>query len=124
MNCSRCDVELADDEGRAYHSEMLCEDCYLDAAYPVKACDPWAVYTAKRTRQTAGQSDAEGLTELQRDLYQFIKSRQRVTAGELAEQFRLPADELRNQLAILRHCELVKGHKEGTQVFLVPFDQD
>jgi hypothetical protein len=28
------------------------------------------------------------------------------------------------QLSTLRHCELVKGHKEGNSIYLVPFDHN
>ena len=32
---------------------------------------------------------------------------------ELAEEFKLPLIELENEFAILRHCQLLKGKKEG-----------
>ena len=48
MKCDRCKQELADDEGRVLRGETLCDDCYIEAAYPAKACDPWAVYIATR----------------------------------------------------------------------------
>ena len=37
------------------------------------------------------------------------------------ESFMLPEQEMQRQLAILRHCELVKGHKEDGKVYLIPF---
>jgi len=29
--------------------------------------------------------------------------------------------ELQSQLAVMRHCELVKGYKEDDRIYLVPF---
>ena len=39
----------------------------------------------------------------------------------LVEYLRLSEPEMQRQLATLRHCELVKGHKEHDKVYLVPF---
>jgi hypothetical protein len=47
----------------------------MDARFSAKACDPWAVYTATRTRETSGLNGAEGLTELQKAIYEFVKSK-------------------------------------------------
>jgi DNA-binding IclR family transcriptional regulator len=47
-----------------------------------------------------------------------------VTREELIERFGMKETELQTQLATLRHCELVKGHKEGNSIYLVPFDYD
>jgi hypothetical protein len=44
-----------------------------------------------------------------------------VTAAELTAEFELSPDELQSQLAILRHCELLRGSKEGDKVYVVPF---
>jgi len=101
--------------------ETLCEDCYLDIRYPAKACDPWAVYSATRSRESLGLKGAEGLTDLQKAIYEFVKSNGKVTREEVMKNFNLTEPETQIQLAILRHCELVKGHKEGDKVYLVPF---
>ena len=39
------------------------------------------------------------------------------------EHFSLSQAELQTQVAVLRHCELVRGAKEGDRVFLAPFDE-
>jgi len=92
VKCKRCNREISNGEGYEYLGETLCEDCYIDIRYPVKACDPWAVYSATRSREALGLKGVEGLTELQ------------------------------TQMAILRHCELIKGTKEDGRIYLVPFD--
>ncbi|MFC1995145.1 hypothetical protein ACFLVK_01915, partial [Chloroflexota bacterium] len=79
------------------------------------------VYSATRTRESSGLKSTEGLTELQRAIYEFIRDKGKVTGGEVMENFNISEGELKTQLAILRHCELTKGHKEGNRVYLVPF---
>jgi len=99
----------------------LCEDCYIDIRYPAKACDPWAVYSVTRSRESSGLRGAEGLTELQKAIYEFVKHNGKVTREDIMKNFNLTESETQTQLAVLRHCELVKGHKEGDKVYLAPF---
>jgi hypothetical protein len=73
LNCSRCGREIREDDGFQHLGQLLCEDCYIDVRNPPKACDPWAVYAATRSRQSAGTNEAEGLTDLQQSIYSFIK---------------------------------------------------
>lgn len=122
VQCNRCGREVADKEKYEYHGQILCEDCYIDMRFQAKACDPWAVYTATRSRQRMGFKNAEGLTDLQRAIYDFIRSRGKVTREELSKNFNLSESELQVQLATLRHCELVKGLKEKGRIYAVPFD--
>jgi len=122
VQCNRCGREIADNEKYEYHGQALCEDCYIDMTFPAKACDPWAVYLATRSRQHSGFTKAEGLTELQRAIYDFVKSSGRVTREELLNNFHLTESELQAQLATLRHCELLKGFKEEGRIYAVPFD--
>ena len=122
VKCKRCGREISEKEQYEYLGGTLCEDCYIDIRYPAKACDPWAVYSATRSREILGLKGAEGLTELQRAIYDFVRSNGKVTREELMKNFNLAETELQRQLAILRHCELVKGSKEDDQIYLVPFD--
>jgi len=87
----------------------------------IQGCDPWAVYTAKRFRKLAGLQGTQGLTKQQKTIYEFIKSKGKVTFEELHRAVQLPPQELENQIAVLRHCELVKGQSEEGKVYLVPF---
>ncbi len=121
MKCARCNREIPEGEGYEHLGETLCEDCYIDIRYPVRVCDPWAVYSATRFRESSGLKGAQGLTSLQRAIYEFVKENGKVTAEEIREKFNLNEPEMQAQLAVLRHCELVKGHKEGDKVFFVPF---
>lgn len=122
MKCDHCGREVSADDSYQHLGETLCEDCYIDMRYPAKACDPWAVYSATRSGETLGLKGAEGLTEQQQAIYEFIRGKGKATKEQLSENFELTETELRRQLAILRHCELVKGHKEADRIYLVPFD--
>ena len=59
---------------------------------------------------------------MKRAIYDFVREKGKVTREQLIENLGLTETELQTQLAILRHCELVKGHKEDNSVYLVPFD--
>jgi hypothetical protein len=121
MKCSRCAQEISEGDSYTHRGETLCEDCYLDARLEVKACDPWAVYYATRSRETADLKGTEGLTDLQKEIYTLVKRKGKVTREEVIEELSLCEQEMQTQLATLRHCELVKGHKEGDKVYLLPF---
>jgi len=121
VKCERCGGEISNDESCQHLSQTLCEDCYIDLKYPAKTCDPWAVYSATRTRNSAGQTGAAGLTDLQQALYDFVKGNSKVTREDLMRNFNLSETEVQTQIAVLRHCELVRGQKEGSNVYLVPF---
>jgi recombinational DNA repair protein (RecF pathway) len=121
LQCKRCGREISDNERYEYGGETLCEDCYINVRYPMKACDPWAVYSATRSRETLGLKGTEGLTELQQAIYEFVRSNGKATREELMRNFNLAEPELQTQLAILRHCQLVKGTKEGNKIYLVSF---
>ena len=122
MKCSRCGREISIDNSYQHLAETLCEDCSIDIKYPAKACDPWAVYSATKLRETLGLKRTEGLTELQKQIREFIRNKGKVTLEELMKNFNLTKSQLQNQFAVLRHCELIKGRKETDRIFLVPFD--
>ena len=123
VKCHRCQRDVREEDSFTYLGETLCEDCYIDVRSPAKSCDPWAVYSATRTRETAGLSGTEGLNTLQQAIYTFIKDRGKATPEEVITRFNITPKDLQNQVATLRHCELVKGSKEGQTVFLVPFSR-
>jgi late competence protein required for DNA uptake (superfamily II DNA/RNA helicase) len=121
VKCNRCGRDILQDESYTYLSEILCEDCYLDVRYPAKACDPWAVYSATRTRESSGLKGAEGLTPSQKEIYELIKNKGKVTVAEVMSNLNITQRDLESAVATLRHCELVRGQKEGDKVYLVPF---
>jgi predicted transcriptional regulator len=122
VKCGRCGREISIADSYQHLGKTLCEDCYIDIRYPAKACDPRAVYSATRSRETEGLKGSVGLTDFQQAIYEFVRSKGKATREQLIENLDLTEADLQRQLAILRHCELVKGHKEGNSVYLVPFD--
>jgi predicted HTH transcriptional regulator len=122
MKCKRCNRQLSDNQSYEYQGEALCEDCYMDRyRLSVTACDPLAVRVATRSRKKLGLEGAQGLTDQQRAMYEFVKSQGKATGEEIMQKFNLTEPQMQSQLAILRHCELVKGHKDGNKIYLVPF---
>lgn len=122
MKCERCGDLIPKGESFNHRSTILCEDCYIGALQPPKSCDVAAVHSAKTHRQLSGESGTEGLTELQRNIYNQITERGKLTRPELMASFKLKEWELDKQIAILRHCELVKARKIEEQIYIVPFD--
>ncbi len=121
LKCQKCGREISSGDDFKHGDQILCEDCYFKAVHRVQTCDPMAVRSAQRFRKASGLEESKGLTEQQREIYEFIKFKGKVTGIELYTKFRLSPQELENQIAILRHCELVKGQKEGNKVYLMPF---
>ena len=121
MNCERCQGLISEGEDYNHRGKTLCEDCYIGAMQPPKTCDVAAVHSAKTHRDALGLSGTEGLTELQKNIYNYIKDHGKATKQELTDYFKLPTWELDNQFATLRHCELLKGQKEGNEIYLVCF---
>jgi len=124
MKCHRCAQEIEEADCYIHMGETLCEDCYLDIRLEVKACDPWAVYAATRSRESSNLKGKEGLTDLQKEIYEFVRSKGRVTKEEIIENLNLSEQEMQTQVATLRHCELIKGRKQGDKVYLVTYSEE
>jgi hypothetical protein len=93
----------------------------IESHHRIQTCDPWAVRSKKIFREEAGLKGTDGLTELQKDIYEFIVSSGGVKKEEIARKFGISLLEAENQFALLRHCELVKGQKRTDGVYIVPF---
>lgn len=120
--CAVCGRKLSGEDSIEEDGKVLCEDCYIESHHKIQACDPWAVRSKKIFREEAGLEGTEGLTELQKAIYDFIVSRGGAKKEEIAEKFGISSRETENQFALLRHCELVKGQKREDGVYLVPFE--
>lgn len=122
MKCAKCGENIPEGYVYNYLGKTLCEDCYIDSQHRLQPCDPAAVYSARKTREMLGQTGTDGLSKLQKEIYNFIKEKGKVTHQEIAGHFKIELPELQNQFAILRHCELVKGCKEGNTIYLMILD--
>lgn len=116
MRCSKCGAELKPDEAVNVGGRVLCEDCYFDEVDKVRTCDPWAVMLAKKAKT------GEKITQRQQAIYDLIRKRGKIKVEEIARELGMKIIEVEREIAVLRHLELVKGRKEGNEVFIVPFD--
>ena len=119
IKCNNCGKEIHEDEVFSTEGKTLCEDCYIDIGHRIRVCDPWGERSKKVFRKSHGLEGTDGLTEQQKEIYEYIRDRGKATREELHERFQIPLPELENQFAILRHCQLLKGKKEGDQVYIV-----
>ncbi len=120
--CARCQCDIPGEDVYYYQEQQVCEDCYMEVLQRPKTCDVTAVQMAKKHRKATGQTGTEGLLEIQQKIYNYVKSKGKVTRRQVMDDLNISELELDKQIAVLRHCELVKGRKEGTRVYLVPFD--
>jgi hypothetical protein len=117
MNCKHCGSVLKENEAHDFAGKVLCEDCYFYETNPPKACDPLAVASALSIRIKLGQSGDSGLTNLQKQIYRTIEEKGRITKEELLTLVKIKPEDLEQQFAILRHCELVRAYKEREKVY-------
>jgi hypothetical protein len=115
MTCDRCKGNIEEGEDRELHGQTLCEDCYIDALSPAKACDPWAVYSAKSFSKKDGTRIE--ITETQSKILQVLKE----TGGEepkvIVERLQIKLLDLEREIATLRHMEMVRGElREGKKI--------
>jgi predicted HTH transcriptional regulator len=120
MKCSRCGGEILDDEGHPYQGKILCDECYAEVISTEKTCDPWATFLSGKTRERAGQKGEEGLSPIEKKIYEFIRNQGRTTRGEVMTKLGISMDDLAPQLNVLMHAKLITEHGEGDQMYLVP----
>jgi hypothetical protein len=118
MLCEKCQEQIPAGEEMQLHGKTLCEDCFIISVQPPKTCDVAAVQTAVAHRKSAGQTGTEGLTDLQKEIYEFVKTQGKVSRGEILKNFNLQEWELERNFAVLRHCELLKGVKENNMIYI------
>ena len=107
MNCERCGNAILDNDEREYHGQLICEDCYMVALSPAKACDPWAVYSAKSFSEKDGSNPS--ITKTQFKILQILKETGGVEHKELVERIALSPTDLDQEIATLRHMEKLRA---------------
>jgi predicted HTH transcriptional regulator len=60
----------------------------------------------------------DGLTEMQKDIYNYIKAQGSVTHEQIMQQLGLSKLQLEKNFATLRHCELFRASRETGQILL------
>lgn len=107
MRCDRCKAPIEEGEERELHGQMLCEDCYIDALSPVRACDPWAVHSAK---SFLSESDiGHQITEIQARILEILEETGGIEITILSERLRMKTSDVERDIAALRHMEKVRG---------------
>ena len=117
MKCEKCATEIPPEDSYEHSGQTLCEDCYLDIVAAPKTCDPWAVYSAKKSA-----SQDMRLTPEQKRILALIKTKGPLTLGQICTDLGMSEEEFRNNFATLRHMELARGCKMEGQVYFTLFD--
>ncbi len=118
MLCEKCGTGIPEGERYNHGGKNYCEDCYLEIVSVPKTCDPLAVRSARISREQSGQKGVQGLLPVQKEIYYYLKKHGKATREQVAEEFKLDQKELEKHSAVLRHCELVKGLKEGEKIYM------
>ncbi len=118
MKCSRCNREITEDQAYVNKGKVYCEDCLMDIGLSASECDPWSSYVDTRTKERQLKGKVE-LTDAEREIYDFIKSKGRATREEIMKKFGISQEELKAQLIALMHSEMVKERSEGGKQYLV-----
>ena len=123
MECQRCKSPLKEGETYDLHGKVLCEDCYMYETNPPKACDPMAVSSALSIRKNLGQTGSSGLSELQQKIYCTIEEHGKITKDELLTILNLKPEQLEQEFAFFRHCELIRAFKENGKVYFKKWEE-
>ncbi len=116
MKCEKCKAIIPTNDEREFHGKMICEDCYMVALSPAKACDPWAVYSAK---SFSDKTDAETkITETQSKILQILKETGGIEPDELSESLQIGPSDLEREVATLRHMEKLRAELRDGKKFL------
>ena len=105
--CERCKALIAEGEERIIHGRLLCEDCCMDLLSPAKACDPWAVYSAKTFVEN--QKNGPQLNPAQQKVLDLLQENGPMELATLCQQLQLSPADLERELATLRHMEKIRG---------------
>jgi hypothetical protein len=112
MECERCKNVIEEGEEMRLHGQVLCEDCYMDLLSPAKACDPWAVHSAKTFLKNVG--NAFELSPVQKEILEVLRDEGPQQIIELCERLQIKVPDLERDLAALRHMEKIRGElKDG-----------
>jgi hypothetical protein len=123
MGC-RCRLPLIQGETYDFHGKILCEDCYMYETNPPKACDPTAVSSALSVRKQLGQKGSLGLSEVQQKIYRTIEQHGKITKEDTLKILKIKPEELEQQFAFFRHCELIRAFREDDKVYFTKWETE
>jgi DNA-binding transcriptional ArsR family regulator len=111
MICDRCGDTIPAGEEMELYGQTLCEECYMQALSPARACDPWAVHSAQSLTQL--DETYSELSDTQVDILRLLEETGGAEREVIAERLQMPLSELERELATLRHMEKVRGELRG-----------
>jgi hypothetical protein len=115
MNCDKCGDAIEVGEERELHGQTLCDDCYMDALSPARACDPWAVHSAKSFMKQPFKDP--GVNPIQAKILQILQETGGVEPKTLVERLQIKPSDLEREIASLRHMEKVRGElRDGKKI--------
>lgn len=121
MECRRCGKEVQEEEAYLQGSGHLCENCYMDALSPSKACDPWAVKLAKGASAATGTSQLQGL---EKELFELVTKNGSVAKEEAPRLLSATIQDIERSFSVLRHMELLRARRRSDAgVDIIPFNQ-
>jgi hypothetical protein len=117
MKCEKCNAAIEPGEEREHYGQVLCEDCYMDALSPAKACDPWAVHSAKSLEANTGRVQ---LNPVQEKILKILEESGGIEPGMLSKRLQTRPSDLEREIAALRHMEKVRGElRDGKKVVIL-----
>jgi hypothetical protein len=116
MQCDRCKKNIQKGEEQTFHGQTLCEDCYMDALSPPKACDPWAVHSAKSF--TAEKGSNIELTEIQSKILRLLAETNGSELTVISDRLKIAVFDLEREIATLSHMEKIRGELRNKKRFI------
>ncbi len=107
MNCARCGDKIPPEEEMEHHGQILCEECYMRALSPARACDPWSVRSAQKLSQM--NESYSTLSKTQENILRILEETGGIEPIDLAKRLQMKMIQLEVEIAKLRHMEKVRG---------------
>jgi len=120
MICDRCGEQIPAGDETEHCSQTLCEECYMQAISPSRACDPWAVRSAQMLSQKQETHDV--LRPIQSLILQVLRETGGLESNALAEKLGMKLPELERELATLRHMERIRGKRHAGKTLIILWD--
>lgn len=115
MECSRCGIEIKEDDSHEYYEQVLCDDCYMNVLSPARTCDPWAVHSAKQLEKLGSQELA--VNETQSRILDLLREVGHAQPADICRRLDIDPDQFEREIAALRHAEKVRGQlRDGKKV--------
>ena len=109
--CEKCKAFIAEGEVRMLHGQMLCQDCCIKLLSPAKACDPRAVYSAKKFIRN--RNNGSQVSPFQQKILDLLRKEGPADLTKLSEQLKISTVILVGELAALRHMERIRGELQS-----------